>query len=106
MFDNLSGNLEEQQDELQRLLESQEIKTHSLDNEIEVVVNAKGTIKNIAIKQELLDDNDPDKIEDLLLVTLNKALEQAKTKELEESQKMIQSMLPSGLAGLSNIFGK
>lgn len=106
MFNNLSGNIEAHQEELQQLLETIEIEERSVGNEISIVVSGKGIIKNIGIQQELLDEKDKDKVEDLLLVTLNNALEKAKKKEMEESQKMIQSMLPSGLGGLSNIFGK
>jgi len=106
MFDNLSGNLKEQQEELKHVLDAMVIESKSLDEEIQVEVNGNGVINNISINLEALSSSDKEKLEDLLLVTLNNALQSAKAKEIEESQKLIQSMLPSGLAGLSNIFGK
>jgi len=45
-------------------------------------------------------------MEDLLTILVNKAMTIAMEKEREESQKMMENLMPGGLGGLANIFGK
>jgi len=72
---------------------------------VKVTANANREITNISIDKEAIDFEDMEQLEDLLTVTVNKALEQAANTEAAETQKMMKDMMPPGLDGLGNLFG-
>ena len=106
MFGDLFGNVEKQQEELQKKLATVEINGKAGDGAIKVTANANQKILNISIDKSKLDWEDTEEVEDLLLVAINRTLEKAAAKQAEESQKLIQNMMPPGMGGLADMFGK
>ncbi len=106
MFGDLFGNVEQQQQELQKKLATIEITGDAGDGAIKVIANANQKILNISIDKSKLDWEDTEEVEDLLLVAINRTLERAAAKQGEESQKLIQNMMPPGMGGLADMFGK
>ncbi len=106
MFGDLLGNLEEQQQEMAEKLESITVEADAGGGAVKVSATASRKILNINIDKEKLDWDDVEMVEDLVLTAVNNALEKAAIKEAAESKKMISQMMPSGLGGLSGLFGK
>lgn len=100
MFGDLFGNLEEQQNALKEQLSQIFVTENAEDGAIFVTADANRTITNISIDPEKLDLSDSEQLEDLLMVAINRVLEQAAAKEAEASQKLVQDMLPPGMGGL------
>lgn len=100
MFGDLFGNLEEQQNALKEQLSQIFVTENAEDGAIVVTADANRTITNISIDPEKLDLSDSEQLEDLLMVAINRVLEQAAAKEAEASQKLVQDMLPPGMGGL------
>lgn len=90
--------MEEQQKALREKLQEITIEAEAGDGAVKVTANAAREITNIKIDPAILDPEDPEQLEDLLLVGINRALEEAATKEAAESQKLINDMLP-GMGG-------
>ncbi len=106
MFGDLLGNLEEQQQQMAEKLESITVEADAGGGAVKVSATASRKILNISIDKEKLDWGDVEMVEDLVLTAVNNALEKAAIKEAAESKKMISQMMPSGLGGLSGLFGK
>ncbi len=104
MFGDLMGNMKQQQEDLQKSLGALVIKTQSNDGLISVECNALREILNISVDEKLLHNENKDQLEDLLVITINKALQEAAAKEAIEAQKLLQNMMPSGLGGLGDMF--
>jgi hypothetical protein len=100
MFGDMFGQMEEQQKALREQLKNITIEAEAGDGAIKVTANAAREITNIKVDPALMDPEDPEQLEDLLLVAINRALEKAATKEAAESQKLISTMLPPGMEGL------
>jgi DNA-binding YbaB/EbfC family protein len=105
MFGNLLGDMEERQKEMRRQLAEITISTEAGDGAVKVTANGNKEITDININPEKLDINDLDQLQDLLMVALNRAIEEATQVEAEASQKLIQNMMPPGMDGLSDLFG-
>ena len=106
MFGDLFGNIEQQQKDLQEKLAKIELKGEVADGAIIVTANANQQILNISIDKTKLDWEDTEEVEDLLLEAVNRTLEKAAAKQGEESQKLMQNMMPPGMGGLADMFGK
>ena len=106
MFGDLFGNVEQQQKELQEKLAKVEVRGEAGDGAILVTANANQKVLNVAIDKTKLDWEDSEEVEDLLLVAINRALEKAAATQAAESQKLIQNMMPPGMGGLADMFGK
>lgn len=106
MFGDLFGNVEQQQKELQEKLAKIEVKGEAGEGAILVTANANQKILNISIDKSKLDWEDSEEVEDLLLVAINRTLDIAAAKQAEESQKLIQNMMPPGMGGLADMLGK
>lgn len=104
MFGDMFGDMKEQQKALREKLAGIAIEAEAGDGKIKVTANGVREITNISINTADLDSEDMEELEDLLLVAINRALQQAAIKEAAESQKLIQSMLPPGLGDMSNLF--
>jgi len=90
------GNMQAKQEEMKKQLAALEI-----SEEIEglvITATAAKEIKNIHIPAEMMEDKE--KVEDLLLITFNNIMEKIALAEAEQSQKMLQEMLPPGMEGL------
>jgi DNA-binding YbaB/EbfC family protein len=100
MFGNMFGDMEAKQQELKAQLATMTVEAEAGGGAIKVVANANRQIQNISIDKSKLDWDDTEQVEDLLLAAINNALEQAAAKEAEETQRLVQDMLPPGLGGL------
>jgi DNA-binding YbaB/EbfC family protein len=72
-----------------------------------ITVNANGNkvIQSINIDDDFFKDAHKEELEELLLVAINKAMEQAENISQSEMAAMTKDML-GGLGGLGNLFGK
>jgi nucleoid-associated protein EbfC len=100
MFDNLFGNLQKQQEELQEKLATILVEAEAEDKAVIVKANAALEIENIKIDATKISLQDTEQLEDLLVVTVNRALELAKAKAAIETNKLLEGMMPGGLGGL------
>ncbi len=100
MFGDLFGNMEAQQKELRAKLANIEVEAQAGDGAVKVIANANREIKNIVFNQDMLDMNDIESLEDLLIVAINRALEQAAMREAEETRQSLEQMLPPGLSDM------
>ena len=98
------GDMEEKQKMLQQKLGQMEVSASAGDGAVKVVATADRKIVNIAIDKAAIDLEDMEQLEDILLVAVNRAIALAAEKETEETQKLIQDMLPPGMGGLTDLF--
>jgi len=103
MLENLFGNLEEHQEELQEGLKSIELESSVMDQAIIVKANAAREILDVIIDPEKIDVTDVEQLQDLLVTCINDVISMATEAERSESEKMISKIMPPGLSGL---FGK
>jgi len=106
MFGDLFGNFEEKQTELKEQLAKITVAAEAGDGAIKITANANREITNISIDKEKIDLTDAEELEDLLLVAVNRVMELAVDTEANETQKMMQDILPPGLGNLTNMFGR
>jgi len=104
MFGDMMANMEEQQKAMKEKLSQIQLNAESGDGAVKVTVNANREVVNISINPQIVEEGDMEQVEDLLLVALNRALTLAAEAEAEESQKLIQNMLPPGLGNLGGMF--
>lgn len=97
MLDNLFGNLQKQQEELQQKLAGIIVEAESGDGAVTVKAGADLHIENIKMDVSKLDMSDPEQVEDLLVVAVNRALELAKQKAAAETSKLLGGLLPGGM---------
>jgi nucleoid-associated protein EbfC len=97
MFGNIFGDFEKKQQEM--LDKAEEIVVEQKMGGISVTVNGKKEIVNIAITDAAL-LTDKEQLEDLLITTLNRALEEAGNQAAEQTQKMMEQMLPPGMGDM------
>ena len=86
MFDNLFGNIQQQQEELQRELAQIFVEAEAGDGAVVVRAGADMHIENLRIDREKADLSDPEQLEDLILVALNRALEQARHRDQNKGE--------------------
>jgi len=98
------GDMEEKQKIMKAKLAEIFVEAEAGDGAIVVKANANRELVNISIQPSVLDPEDPEQLEDLLLVAVNRAIELAAVREAEEGQKFIQDMLPPGMGGLTDLF--
>ncbi len=92
------GNLEEQQNQMKANL-MQVVISESVQG-ITVSGNATKTIDSINIDETLFAEGDKEMLEELLLLCVNRFIEKAIQVEAEESQKLMETMLPPGFGDL------
>jgi hypothetical protein len=97
MFDNLFGNLQQQQAELQRKLADIIVEAEAGDGAVTVKAGADLHIENIKIDSSKLEMSDLQQLEDLLVVATNRALELARQKAATETSKLLEGFLPGGM---------
>lgn len=98
MLDDLMGNLEKQQAEIQKKLSAIviEVKQEGLT----ITGNAAKQVTNVLISKELIDAQDIEMLEDLLVTSINRFIEDAQKAEANETQSMMNEMLPPGFGDL------
>ncbi|MEM6726550.1 MAG: YbaB/EbfC family nucleoid-associated protein [Bacteroidota bacterium] len=99
------GNLEEIQKQMKAQLEAEEVTGTAGDGKISVTVNGAKVVKNISIDPALIAERDPEELEDLLLVAINRAMEQADVVAAQQTQNLMSGLLPPGM-DLGGLFGK
>lgn len=106
MFGDLLGNMEQQQAAMRDKLDKVEVQAEAGDGAVQVTASGNGEIINIAIDKEKVDLTDTDELEDLLVVAVNRVLEKSDAAEAAATQESLKNMMPPGMGGLSNLFGK
>ena len=104
MFGDMFAQMQQQQAALQEKLGATRI-TEEADG---VAVTVSGSREVVAVKVEpsILADGDPEQLEDLLVVALNRALAKAAETEQAEAQSLMSGMLPGGLGDLGSMLGQ
>lgn len=104
MFDKL---LEAQQKagEMKKRLDDISVSGSAEGGKITVVANGNKVVQSVNIDEEFLKGADKEELEELLIVAINKAMEQADNVNQSEMAAMTQQMF-GGMGGLGNLFGK
>ena len=98
MFGDIMNQMNEAQEQMKKQLAEQSFTAEA--GAVTVTCDGNRAITNISIKSEGLEDTE--ELEDLLLVAINRALEDAANSEAEQAGGMMKNMLPGGLG---NMFG-
>jgi nucleoid-associated protein EbfC len=96
MFDDLLGNLQKQQEQMQQRLAAIVVEAEAGDGAVVVQASGDMRIENIRIDPEKLDVTDREQTEDLLLVAVNRALDEARKAAAAETGKLFEGMMPPG----------
>lgn len=99
MFDNIFGNIQQQQAELQQKLAGVLVEAEAGDGAVTVTAGADMHLENIRIDPSKVDVSDREQLEDLLVVAVNRALELAREKAGAETGKLLQDLFPMGNPG-------
>ncbi len=100
MFGDMMGQMQEMQAKMKERLREIEIQAEAGDGLVKVTANAAREITNISIDPSIVDPEDTGATEDLVMVAVNRALEEAAAVEATEGQSLLKDMLPPGLGGL------
>ena len=92
------GKLQEMQQQMEATKKRLDTMTVIGDAEgITVTANGNRHIVNISINPDVVDPNDLEQLEDLLMVAVNRAIEQAEALNAAENAKIASGMLPPGM---------
>tara|TARA_B100000963_G_C22445833_1_gene588773 strand:- start:474 stop:776 length:303 start_codon:yes stop_codon:yes gene_type:complete len=96
MVGNMIGKLQEAQRKMEEVKGKldQIIVTGEVQG-VKVSLNGNKVVTSIYIPQMILDDRDKDQIEDLLILALNKGLENAENVAQSEGASAMRGMLPN-----------
>ena len=100
MFGKLMGNMKDKQEEMKARLANEILEVEVEDGALQVKANANREITDITIDREKINVNEPEQLEDMLVVAINQVLDIAAEREAAEAQSMIKDMMPPGLGGL------
>jgi nucleoid-associated protein EbfC len=103
MLEDIFGNLQKQQEELQQKLSGFTVDADAGNGAVKVTAGADLRIKSLKIDPSKLDLSDAEQVEDLVIVALNEALEAAQALAARESQKLIEGMMPPGFPGMDQL---
>ncbi len=106
MFGDLLGNMQQQQEDLQKKLDTVQLSAAAGDGAVKVTVTATQRVVDISIDKTKIDLEDTEQLEDLLTVAFNQALAMAVEAQTVETNNMVKDMMPPGLEGLGGLFGK
>jgi DNA-binding protein YbaB len=104
MFDKIF-EAQQKAEEVKKRLANISVSAEVEGGAIKVTASANKIIKSIEIEENFLKENGKEGIEDLLVVAINKALDQAENVSHAEMAIVTQQML-GGIGGLGNLFGK
>ena len=97
MFGNMMGKLQEMQqkaEEIKKRLDTIYVKGESGNGEIQVQVTGNREVKSIQIEKDL-SSIDKEELEDLLIIAMNKALENANQVNESEMKGAASGILPN-----------
>jgi len=106
MFGDLLGNMEGKQAALKEKLAAIQLSASAGDGAVKVTVTGNQQVVDVAIDKEKIDLSDTEQLEDLLMVALNQALAMAVDTQTQETNNLVKDMIPPGLSGLGDLFGK
>lgn len=98
------GDMQEKQEALRKELADMRLEADAGDGMVKVTVSGTRELINISIDPAAITPDDPEQLEDLLLVAVNRAIALAADAEVQASQKLIQDMLPPNIGGLGDMF--
>jgi nucleoid-associated protein EbfC len=98
MFGDLMGNMEQQQAEMAKKLQA--IPVECKVEGVTITGNAARQVTNVILDPTLLETDDKEMIEDILITAINRFIEVSSKVEGEETQKMMQDLLPPGFGDL------
>ena len=101
MFDKIM-EAQQKAGEVKKRLDGISVSGNAEGGKITVVANANKVVQSVHIDPDFFKDADKEELEELLLVAINKALEQADNVSQSEMAAMTQQML----GGLGGLFGK
>ncbi|HBF87759.1 MAG TPA: hypothetical protein DDX39_03870 [Bacteroidales bacterium] len=102
MFGDLMGKLKEAQKQMEQIkgrLNNIYVNAESTDKDIKVTINGNRVVRDIVIDKALLINGNTEELQNKLVHTINKAIEQANKLNESEMQGAAKSMLP-GFPGL------
>ena len=94
MFGDLLGNMEDKQKEMREKLAQIVVEAEAGGGAIKITANAAREITNISIDKNALNLEDVEQLEDLLLVAVNRVMENISAKEQEESKNLSGLKVP------------
>ena len=100
MFDKLLA-AQQKAEEIKKRLDTISVSSEVEGGKIKVHSTANKRITDILIDPELLNSADKDQLEELLVIAINKTLEQAENVSQTEMQAATRDMM----GGLGNLFG-
>jgi len=103
MFDKLM-QAQQMAGEVKKRLNGITVTGSAEGGKITVTANGNKMVQSISIDEDLLKEADKEQLEELLVIAINKAIEQAENVSQSEMAAMTQNML-GGLGGLGNLFG-
>ncbi len=104
MFDKLFEAKQKAED-LKKRLDGITVSGSAEGGKISVTATANKVVQSVNIDEEFLKSADKEELEELLIVAINKALEQAENIHQSEMAALSREMM-GGLGGLGNLFGK
>ena len=104
MFDKLM-EAQQKAGEVKQRLDAITVTGTAEGGKITVTANGNKLVKSVVIDEEFLKEADREELEELLVVAINKAMEQAENLSQSEMAAMTSAML-GGMGGLGNLFGK
>lgn len=81
--------------EVQRRIEELEVEGISGGGMVSIVIDGKGSLKSVVINKALLEEKEPDIIEDLIIAAYNEARTKLEEKKAEEMGDLVD--VPMGL---------
>lgn len=100
MFDKLMA-AQQKAEEIKKRLDTVSVFAEVEGGAIKVTATANKAITAIEINEEFFKDADKEEVEELLLIAINKVLQQAESVSAQEMQAATQDML----GGLGGMFG-
>ncbi len=104
MFDKIF-EAQQKAEEVKKRLDDIILSAEVEDGAIKVTATANKNIRSIEIDENFIKENGKEGVEDMLVVAINKVLEQAENVSQSEMAAVTQQML-GGMGGLGNLFGK
>jgi DNA-binding YbaB/EbfC family protein len=104
MFDKLM-EAQQKAGEVKKRLDAITVTGTAEGGKISVQANGNKVVQSVSIDPDFFKDADKEELEELLVVAINKAIEQAENLSQTEMAAMTQAML-GGMGGLGNLFGK
>jgi DNA-binding YbaB/EbfC family protein len=104
MFDKLF-EAKQKAEELKKRLDGITVSGSAEGGKISVTATGNKAVKSIIIDEEFLKSSDKEELEDLLVIAVNRAIEQAENINQSEMAALSRDML-GGMGGLGNLFGK